>query len=85
MWVNGARTVDSAPLVHRSSAIIRVFLDALALSPFSTSSSGAASSAQDRSVGQVTIYSNGFIVGNSEFRDIKDPKNLQFLNDLKRG
>lgn len=33
----------------------------------------------------MTIYSNGFIVGNSEFRDIKDPKNLQFLNDLKKG
>ena len=57
----------------------------LPVSPLSTGSSGAASSAQDRSVGQVTIYSNGFIVGNSEFRDIKDPKNLQFLNDLKRG
>lgn len=81
-WSSHSRQRCSRASLIRSHSL---FLDALALPPFSTSSSGAASSAQDRSVGQVTIYSNGFIVGNSEFRDIKDPKNLQFLNDLKRG
>ena len=40
----------------------------------------------DRNVGVITVYANGFIFGSSgEFRDLKDPKNKQFLEDLKRG
>jgi len=50
-----------------------------------SSASAASSGALDRSVGQITLYANGFIIGNGEFRDVKEPKNKQFLEDLKRG
>jgi hypothetical protein len=33
----------------------------------------------------ITIYANGFIIGQGEFRDVKEAKNKQFLEDLKRG
>lgn len=36
-------------------------------------------------MGLLTLYSNGFIIGNGEFRDTKDPKNQKLLADLKKG
>ena len=33
----------------------------------------------------ITLYSNGFILGNGEFRDTKDPKNQKTLDELKKG
>jgi UBX domain-containing protein 1 len=40
----------------------------------------------DRSIGLITLYSNGFIIGNGEFRDsTNNPTNQAFLADLKRG
>ena len=40
---------------------------------------------QDRNIGLITLYANGFIVGDGEFRDIKDPRNANFLKSLKAG
>jgi len=39
----------------------------------------------DRSIGLITLYSNGFILGNAEFRDAKDPRNASFLASLREG
>jgi len=50
------------------------------------SNAPSASGALDRNVGVITVYANGFIFGSAgEFRDLKDPKNKQFLEDLKKG
>jgi len=46
---------------------------------------GSASGAQDRSLGLITLYSNGFIVGNGAFRDRSEPANARFLERLKAG
>jgi len=52
----------------------------------SAASSGAApTAADDRNIGLITIYSNGFIMGNGEFRDVKDPRNAAFVASLKKG
>jgi UBX domain-containing protein 1 len=51
-------------------------------SPIASSSSGWTN---DRSIGLITIYSNGFMIGNGPFRDINDPKNAAFIKDLKNG
>ncbi len=40
---------------------------------------------RDRNIGTITLYANGFIIGNGEFRDAKVEKNAQFLADLKTG
>lgn len=60
---------------------------ALSLSLFfhSLSSGAPPSGATDRNVGLLTLYANGFIIGNGEFRDTKDPKNQRMLADLKKG
>jgi hypothetical protein len=50
----------------------------------STTNSGDTAGA-DRNIGLITLYSNGFIIGNGEFRDHKDPKNKAVLDDLKKG
>jgi UBX domain-containing protein 1 len=39
----------------------------------------------DRSIGLITIYANGFIIGDGQFRDASDPKNASFIKDLKNG
>jgi len=44
-----------------------------------------ASSARDRSVGLITLYANGFKLGEGEFRDIKVGENAQFIKALKNG
>jgi len=44
-----------------------------------------ATDAQDRSVGTITLYANGFILGEGEFRDSKDAKNAGFLKALMAG
>lgn len=43
--------------------------------------------AQDRNIGLITLYANGFIIGSqdNEFRDIKDPKNKKFMDVLRQG
>ncbi len=43
--------------------------------------------AQDRNIGLITLYANGFIIGaqDNEFRDIKDPKNKKFFDALRQG
>jgi hypothetical protein len=51
--------------------------------PYRNSSGDAPTS--DRSLGLITIYANGFMVGNGEFRDIKDPKNKAFIEAMKSG
>jgi hypothetical protein len=49
------------------------------------SSSGDAAGAADRNLGLITLYANGFVIGNGEFRDIKEAKNKTTLEQLKRG
>ena len=65
--------------------LVPLVLFLFCLSSSSASGAGASSGAQDRNVGLITIYANGFIIGQGEFRDVKEAKNKQFLEDLKRG
>jgi len=44
-----------------------------------------ADQAQDRNIGVITLYSNGFIIGDGAFRDTKEPKNAAFLAQLRNG
>lgn len=53
--------------------------------PLCSASSSGDSTGADRNIGLITLYANGFIIGNGEFRDIKDPKNKGVLDSLKRG
>jgi len=39
----------------------------------------------DANAGQITIYANGFKVGDGPFRPKSDPQNIKFLEDLKKG
>lgn len=39
----------------------------------------------DRNIGLITIYANGFIMGNGEFREASDPRNAAFIESLKAG
>jgi len=43
------------------------------------------SAARDRNIGIITMYKNGFRIGQGEFRDAKDPENAKFVNALKNG
>ena len=36
-------------------------------------------------IGLITVYANGFVLGNGEFRDAKDPRNAAFIAALKAG
>ena len=36
-------------------------------------------------IGQITVYSNGFVMGDGEFRDAKEPRNAAFIAALKAG
>lgn len=36
-------------------------------------------------IGQITLFKNGFKVGEGEFRPTADPKNEAFLRELKKG
>ena len=36
-------------------------------------------------MGQITVYSNGFVLGDGEFRDAKDARNAAFIAALKAG
>lgn len=56
----------------------------LSLSPTHSNGSSNDQSGADRNVGLITLYQNGFIIGNGEFRDIKDPKNKAVLESLKK-
>jgi len=41
--------------------------------------------AEDKNIGLITLYSNGFIIGNGEFREVaNNPRNQQFLAQLKQ-
>lgn len=51
----------------------------------SAAASGSSNAGEDRNIGLITIYSNGFILGSGEFRDIKDRRNAQFIESLKKG
>lgn len=53
--------------------------------PMIRQSAGGQSGASDRNIGLITIYANGFIIGNGEFRPLSDPKNASFIAELKRG
>lgn len=33
----------------------------------------------------ITLYRNGFRIGDGEFRDLADPNNAAFLQAIKRG
>lgn len=46
---------------------------------------GEQGDAQDRNVGLITVYKNGFVIGDGEFRDKKEPKNAAFIQALLRG
>jgi len=48
------------------------------------SNNSVSSEANDRNIGIITIYSNGFRIGNGEFRDSKSDKNKSFIDDLKQ-
>jgi len=39
----------------------------------------------DRNIGLITLYSNGFTIGNGEFRDAKEEQNQKFLESLRKG
>jgi len=41
--------------------------------------------AEDRQLGVITLYANGFQIGQGPFRDAKEPRNAQFLKELKEG
>jgi len=41
--------------------------------------------AEDRQLGVITLYANGFQIGQGAFRDVKEAQNAQFLKDLKEG
>jgi len=41
------------------------------------------SEANDRNIGMITLYANGFRVGDGEFRDASIDKNKKFIEDLK--
>ena len=36
-------------------------------------------------IGLITVYANGFVLGNGEFRDAKDTRNAAFIAALKAG
>ena len=48
-------------------------------------SAAASSAGEDRNIGLITVYANGFVVGNGEFRDAKDARNAAFIAALKAG
>jgi len=41
--------------------------------------------AMDKNVALITVYKNGFVIGDSPFRDLSAPENKAFLDDLKNG
>jgi len=43
------------------------------------------SPARDRNIGIITLYKNGFRIGEGEFRDSKSPENQRFVQSLKNG
>ena len=53
--------------------------------PCVLSAAPAASAAEGRSLGVITIYSNGFVVDGGEFRDARDGRNAGFIAALRAG
>jgi len=51
----------------------------------SAKSQAGSTEAQDANLGIITLYKNGFKVGDGEFRDKKDPENAKFIKELQRG
>jgi len=49
------------------------------------SQKAVSSEANDRNLGVITIYSNGFRIGDGEFRESKLENNKIFIEDLKKG
>jgi len=41
--------------------------------------------ALDANLGIITLYKNGFKLGNGEFRDKKEPQNAKFIKELQKG
>lgn len=48
-------------------------------------SSSSGTPPTDANFGMITLYANGFTVGNGEFRDISDEKNKLFIEEMKNG